>query len=46
MEAKIDELIRLAGGDRGDSLIAELDRRYLRTEGHAKPQGHRDLGYE
>lgn len=46
MEAKIDELIRIAGGDRADALIAELDRRYLRTEGHAKPHGHGSLGHE
>lgn len=46
MEAKIDELIRIAGGDRADALIAELDRRYLRTEGHAKPHGHGGLGHE
>jgi hypothetical protein len=40
-EAKIDALIRLhAGGDRGEKIIAELDDRYLRHHGHAKPHAH------
>jgi len=44
--AKIDELIRLAGADKADSLIEEIDRRYLRKAGHAKPHAHSDLGHE
>ena len=41
MEAKIDSLLRLqAGVDRGQEIIDELDDRYLRTHGHAKPHGH------
>lgn len=40
MEAKIDALLRATGGDDADSLIAELDERYLRTHGHAKPHAH------
>lgn len=41
MEAKVDELLRLAGGDKAEVLIAELDERYLREHGHAKPYAHR-----
>ncbi|MBA4750984.1 MAG: hypothetical protein H2055_01975 [Sphingopyxis sp.] len=46
LEAKIDELIRITGSDRADALIAEIDHRYLRTGGHAKPHGGGDLGHE
>ena len=46
LEAKIDELMRMAGGDeKAQALIDEIDRRYLREGGHAKPHAH-DLGYE
>lgn len=41
MEAKIDSLIRLkAGVDRGQEIIDELDDRYMRHHGHAKPHAH------
>lgn len=40
IEAKIDALLRLTGGGAGESKIAELDERYLRTHGHAKPHAH------
>lgn len=41
LEAKIDSLIRLkAGVDRGQEIIDELDERYLRHGGHAKPHAH------
>ena len=40
MEAKIDELLRLTGGDGAEARIAELDDRYLRAHGHAKPHAH------
>jgi hypothetical protein len=40
MEAKLDALIRLAGGDRAEAMLAELDQKYLRTHGHALPHGH------
>ncbi|MBO9622740.1 MAG: hypothetical protein J7500_08505 [Sphingomonas sp.] len=41
MEAKIDSLLRLhAGVDRGQEIIDELDDRYLRVGGHAKPHAH------
>jgi hypothetical protein len=40
MEAKIDELLRMNGGKDADKLIGELDHKYMRTHGHAKPHGH------
>ncbi|RHW17961.1 hypothetical protein D1610_05495 [Sphingomonas gilva] len=40
VEAKIDELLKLAGGERADALIDEIDKRYLRTHGHAQPHAH------
>jgi len=43
-EAKIDELLRLVGKEKGEKLIAELDERYLRHHGHARPHGH-DAAY-
>lgn len=46
LEAKVDELIRLVGAEKANGLIEEIDRRYLRTGGHAKPHGHGDLGHE
>jgi hypothetical protein len=39
MEAKIDELLRRTGED-GEAIIRDLDERYLRTHGHAKPHAH------
>jgi hypothetical protein len=40
VEAKLDELIRLQAGDeKGQTLIDQVDRRYLREGGHAKPFG-------
>jgi hypothetical protein len=45
MEAKIDELLKMAGGGDAERLIRKIDDRYLRAGGHAKPHGH-DLGYE
>lgn len=38
MEAKVDLLLTLSGTDQ--ATIDELDRRYLRVDGHAKPNGH------
>ena len=40
MEAKIDELIKMAGGKDAEKLIERLDEKYMRTHGHAKPHGH------
>ena len=40
MEAKIDALLRLQGGEKAESIIATLDKRYLRHHGHAKPHAH------
>jgi len=39
MEAKIDALLRMNGGEKADALIDELDRHYLRHDGPA-PHGH------
>lgn len=39
MEAKIDALLRRSGPD-AEALIRDLDQRYLRTHGHAKPHAH------
>lgn len=40
VEAKIDALIRLQAGAKADQLLDEIDRTYLRTEGHARPHAH------
>jgi hypothetical protein len=40
MEAKVDALMRMVGGDKAQELIDQLDSRYLRKDGHAKPHGH------
>jgi hypothetical protein len=42
LEAKIDHLIRLKAGPEGDAIIADIDRRYLRHGGHAKPHAHEE----
>jgi len=39
LEAKIDELLRMQG-DKGEAIIRELDAKFLRHDGHAKPHGH------
>ena len=39
MEAKIDALLRINGGDSAEQLIADLDRHYLRHDGPS-PHGH------
>lgn len=39
-EAKIDALIRLQAGEKAEDIIADIDRRYLRTHGHAQPHAH------
>ena len=40
LEAKVDALLRINGGEAADRLIAELDDHYMRDHGHAKPHGH------
>ena len=40
IEAKVDALLRITGGDEADRLIDDLDRHYLRTNCHAQPHGH------
>ena len=39
-EAKIDELLKLVGKEKGEALIKDLDEKYLRHHGHARPHGH------
>lgn len=39
VEAKIDALLRLQGKD-GEAIIADLDDKFLRHHGHAKPHNH------
>lgn len=39
IEAKVDELLRRTGGN-AEAVIRDLDERYLRTHGHAKPHAH------
>lgn len=39
LEAKIDELLKLSG-DKGEAIIKELDEKFLRHDGHAKPYAH------
>ena len=41
-EAKLDVLIRLQAGERAEDIIADIDRRYLRTGGRSKPHGRPD----
>ena len=40
IEAKVDALLRMNGGEEAEKLIAELDDHYLRAGGHAQPHGH------
>lgn len=39
-EAKLDALIRLQAGDKAETIIDEIDRRFLRDGGHARPHEH------
>jgi hypothetical protein len=43
MEAKLDALLKRVAGPDGDKLINELDERFMRHHGHAKPHGATDL---
>ena len=40
MEAKIDALLRITGGEAGGKLIEGIDETYYRHHGHAKPHAH------
>jgi hypothetical protein len=42
LEIKVDALLRINAGESADKLIAEIDRTYLRDEGHAQPHGHEE----
>ena len=39
LEAKVDALMKIVGGDEGARLQEELDESFLRHGGHAKPHG-------
>jgi hypothetical protein len=40
IEAKVDALLRMNGGESAEQLITDIDVHYLRDGGHAKPHGH------
>ena len=40
MEAKLDALLRLQAGQNAERVIREIDDRYLKHHGHAKPHAH------
>ena len=42
LEAKVDALLRINGGEAVEPLLKELDRTYMRDEGHAQPHGHEE----
>jgi hypothetical protein len=42
LEIKVDALLRINAGEPADRLIREIDRTYLRDEGHAQPHGHEE----
>lgn len=37
LEAKVDALLRLQGGEQAETIIRSIDARYLRDAGHAEP---------
>ncbi len=41
-EAKIDAILKLVGKADGEQLIKELDEKYVRHHGHARPHLHDD----
>lgn len=43
-EAKLDALLRITGGEKAEQLIADIDERFLRHHGHAKPHGNAGAG--
>jgi len=42
LEVKIDALLRINGGEPAETLLREIDRTYMRDEGHAQPHGHEE----
>ncbi len=40
LEAKVDALLRISGGEEAERLIEHLDEHNMRGHGHAKPHGH------
>lgn len=43
-EAKLDALLRITGGEKAEQWIADIDERFLRHHGHAKPHGNAGAG--
>lgn len=41
-EAKIDAMLRLIAKEDAEAIIADIDRRFLRTHGHAQPHAHEE----
>ena len=42
LEIKVDALLRINGGEPAEKLIKEIDRTYLRDDGHGQPHGHEE----
>jgi len=42
LEIKVDALLRINAGEPAEALLEEIDRTYLRDEGHAQPHGHEE----
>lgn len=42
LEAKVDALLRINAGEEAEPLLMELDRTFMRDDGHAQPQGHEE----
>lgn len=40
MEAKLDAVMRMIGGEKAQEVIARLDHHFERREGHAQPHAH------
>jgi cbb3-type cytochrome oxidase subunit 3 len=42
LEAKVDALLRINGGEPAEKLLKDLDRTFMRDDGHAQPHGHEE----
>ena len=40
LEAKVDALLRITGGEKAEKLITDLDEHFMRHGGHSQPHGH------
>jgi len=45
-EAKLDALIRLQHGEKGEAVIKEIDAAFVRAGGHASPHAHEEDALE